>query len=182
MEIKYRTIGQLKQEIKTIQDQISDQDRHPEKYIPMYGELLKELRRMVDEHREKTAEERIDKVRRIQELRSEIRKRQEKRCIKLPGELGVWFDEYLKDIPTYQHHYLVIAYLDPSHRFVIIRKQGYMDHSGAKPYYNGSEHWVSYTHIKGAVGNEHFPEEGRLTKELKKKLISLAKDQLDQEN
>lgn len=179
--MKQRTQKDINQEIKNLENQIDD-TRNIRKHRPEIVELEKKIQDIRDKYHEETDSLIVCWRSDIAQLKKELKNKKEDGQIQLSEKIQKWFRNYLNGV-DFGYKDPKIVWISPDERFVIITSPGGTAGTGTPMgtggyYYAASTHWLSEI-IEGqsylSRGNSKFLEhEGRLTKEIKEKMITLA--------
>lgn len=183
-----RTQKEINQEIRNLENQIED-IRDIRKNRPEYAELEKRMEEIRREYREET-ESQVDVWRSdIQALKKEITRKKEDNKIQLSDRVQQWFRKYKSGV-NFGYTPPRIVWISEDEKYVIITSPGSIGGQGTAMgtggyYYSGSEHWLTeiieggtYTgsFSRGIDSPKWLTHEGRLTKEIKQKMIAFTEE------
>ena len=179
--MRQRTQKEINQEIKNLENQIDD-TRNLRKHRPEIVELERKIEAIRASYREETETSIACWKSDIEQLKKELKNKKEDNQIQLSEKVKKWFRNYLSGV-SFGYKDPKIIWISPDERFVIITSPGGTAGTGTPMgtggyYYAASTHWIteivegkSYLDFGEVKLLEH---EGRLSKEIKEKMITLA--------
>lgn len=172
-----RTQKDINQEIKVLEAKIDD-IQNIRKHSPELVELESKIRKIKDEYYEKNKVSISCLESDIQALKKELKNKKEGNGIILSERIKKWFREYQSGV-QFGYKDPKIVWVSEDERFVIITSPGGIAGTGTAMgtgayYYAASTHWLTEV-IDGKKYRENaskwMEHEGRLTKEVKQKMI-----------
>lgn len=186
---KSRTQKEINEEIKALENQIED-TRNIRKHRPEIVELEKKIQEIRNAYWEENQGLINCWQDDIRALKQELQRKKSEKEIYLSEKVQKWFSNYLGGI-DWGYKTPRIVWISPDERFVIITNPGGTAGQGTAMgtggyYYASSSHWLTEV-VEGQayMGNrtgvsgqsqKWLEHEGRLTKEVKEKMIKKAEE------
>jgi hypothetical protein len=178
---KHRTQKEIKLDIEKIESDIDDIENY-RKHIPGYEEMEKKLQALRYKYMEDIRNQVNVWKSDVDALKKEIKNIKLDKELVPSDKISLWFRNYKGGV-HWGYGGLKIAWISDDERFVILTHKGGTAGQGTAMgtggyYYAPSNHWIADTSIAtghrgyGPSGNSFMETEGRLTKELKEKMIA----------
>lgn len=177
-----RTQKDIKQEIENLDNQIFQIKKYPSEIIELEKKLYDMKNAHLDEVRPQVNVWKSD----IEALKLELRKKKEENQIQLSERVEKWLSKYTSGV-SFGYAEPKIVWISEDERFVIITSPGGTAGTGTAMgtggyYYAASTHWLADTTNParyigdGGKGNRWMEHDGRLTKEVKEKMIAYTEE------
>lgn len=183
-----RTLKAIQADIKTLETQLDD-IKDIRKHCPELVKLEEQIQKIKEDYREEIKAQVNCWESDIQQLNKELKNKKEDNKLQLSESVQKWFRKYISGI-DWGYKQPRIVWISPDERFAIITSPGSIGGTGTAMgtggyYYASSSHWL--TDIKengmyisnrrdGVASIKELEVEGRLTKEMKAKMIARAEE------
>jgi hypothetical protein len=183
-----RTLKAIQTDIKTLETQLDD-IKDIRKHCPELVKLEEQIQKIKENYREEINAQVNCWESDIQQLNKELKDKKEDNKLQLSEKVEKWFRHYKSGV-SWGYKEPKIVWISPDERFAIITAPGSTAGQGTAMgtggyYYASSTHWLTeivengtYSSMRrdGVASLKEMEFEGRLTKEIKAKMIARAEE------